>query len=182
MPEHPRPYNRRSIRLPGYDYRMPGAYFITICTYQRERLFEDTEYYDVAVQQWTASAAMRAEVSLDSFVVMPNHIHGIVWIAARAQGLAPLQQTFVSNIAPRSLGAFVRGYKSAVTREVNALRGTPDIPVWQRNYYEHIIRNDSELNRIRQYIVDNPLRWAFDRDNVTGTPDREEIDFWESLA
>ncbi len=120
---------------------------------------------------------------------MPNHVHGIIWIAAAkavgaqhlrnpasfhggeapappgravAGGAAPLPSMVV---APGSLGAVVRSFKSVTTKRINAIRGTPGAPVWQRNYYEHIVRNEADLQRIRQYIRDNPLMWAEDPDN-----------------
>ncbi len=106
---------------------------------------------------------------------MPNHVHGIVWIAETdgkersrvgAQGLAPLQEhTPRPHVTHHSLGAFVQGFKSAVTREINNLRHTPGTPVWQRNYYEHIIRDDRELDRIRVYIQENPAKWQEDENN-----------------
>jgi REP element-mobilizing transposase RayT len=177
--------HRRSVRLPAFDYGSPGAYFVTICNHQRALLFSTTEYAGIVTAEWARSAELRAEIELDAFVVMPNHIHGIVWITDQAdrvgaRGLSPLPGNLPRGPS-RTLGAFVSGYKSSVTREINALRGTPRAPVWQRNYYEHVIRNEAALNRVRRYIEANPLRWAFDRENVAGTPDRAERDFWDSL-
>lgn len=151
---------RRSIRLRGFDYSSPGAYFITVCTARRTPLFANARLARVAQGQWLASVEHRPEIALDRFVVMPDHIHGIVWITAefppRGRGS---KQT--ARVAPGSLPAFVRAYKSAVTREVNLLRGTPGGPVWQRNYYEHVVRNEADLDRIRKYIVENPARWTW---------------------
>ena len=185
---------RRSIRLRRYDYRRPGAYFLTVCTCERTLLFDNPQFAEVASTEWGRSALMREGIELDALVVMPNHIHGIVFIVdssvgaqglapfpeRRAQGLAPLQDQVFAHVVPRSLGSFVRGYKSAVTVQVNALRGTPRLPVWQRNYYEHVVRDEADLERIRRYIDDNPRRWAFDRENPRGTPDRAEIEFWDT--
>jgi putative transposase len=217
MTYDPNKHHRRSIRLSGYDYRQTGAYFITICTHERELLFADPDAARIAERNWAASFAIRKELEADIFIVMPNHIHGIVWIQSRpspdtdhstqhtpsvgAQGLRPgpdptgaqTLRRYCATAAPelpppdrarllgRSLGSFVRGYKSSVTRDINAVRGTPDAPVWQRNYYEHIIRNEDSLRRIRQYIRANPARWAFDRDNPNGTPDTEETAFWRTV-
>jgi REP element-mobilizing transposase RayT len=166
---------RRSIRLKGYDYSQPGAYFVTLCTQNREFLFgeiaNDTmllnSYGKITEHEWLRSADVRAEVELDVFVVMPNHVHGIVWInkrgavdaTRRAHGRAPLRRK------PGSLGSMVAGFKSGVTRRVNALRCSPGGRVWQRNYYERIVRDEDELKRIRQYITDNPIRWALDDNN-----------------
>lgn len=171
-------HHRRSIRLADHDYRSPGAYFVTICTHQGELLFGEVvdgdvvlnEYGQIAHEEWLASEDIRREIELDAFVIMPNHVHGIVWIRdtadypavgthnAGAHGRAPLLHR-----PPRSLGSFIAGFKSAATRRINSVRGTPGVPVWQRNYYERIIRNDTALGRIRKYIQHNPARWAEDR-------------------
>ena len=114
--------------------------------------------------EWEKSAQIRDEVELDAFVVMPNHVHGVVVITdrpGRATGRSPLQ----FGPAKRSVGAFVGGFKSVVTKRINETRGAPGTPVWQRNYFEHVIRDEDSLNRIRQYINDNPARWEFDREN-----------------
>ena len=95
---------------------------------------------------------------------MPNHIHGVIVISeamGRATGRSPLQ----SGPSRRSLGAFVGGFKAVITKRFNALRGSPGTPVWQRNYFEQVIRSEDSLKRIRQYILDNPVRWEFDREN-----------------
>jgi putative transposase len=181
-------HHRRSIRLRGRDYSLPGAYFVTLCTYYRECLFGAvaagrvrlSEYGLVAREEWLRTAQVRAEIASDAFVVMPNHIHGIVVItddgavgatatgatAVGTQGLAPLRnpplQVPPLYRPPRSLGSFVAGYKMAVTKRVNRLRDTPGARVWQRNYYERVIRDDDEAVRARAYIRDNPGRWADD--------------------
>jgi putative transposase len=171
-------HKRHSTRLRGYDYSQPGAYFITICTHSRELLFGeiiDGEMLlnaagQIVMEEWMRTPSVRSEMGIDEFVVMPNHVHGIVVIAENndfpavgAHGRAPLHQP--THRKPRSLGSFVAGFKSIVTRRINAQSGTLGKPVWQRNYYEHIIRNENEHNRIRGYILDNPRRWAEDREN-----------------
>lgn len=166
-------HQRHSIRLKDYDYSQAGAYFVTICTHKKEFLFGNVvngemrlnELGKVVQDEWHRSAKMRREIELDTFVVMPNHIHGIVTIVG-AQGLAPLQHGHPPlQRRPRSLSTFVTGFKSAVTRRINDLRGTPYTPVWQRNYYEHVIRNEDDLDEIREYIVHNPLKWDLDSEN-----------------
>ena len=170
-------HRRLSLRLKGYDYARPGAYFVTICTHDRVCLFGEVVegevvpdiFGSIVQEEWFRSADIRQEIELrpDEFVVMPNHLHGIVWIIhagvsmtpVGAHGRAPLRR------APRSLGAFVAGFKSAATRRINARRGTPGTVVWQRNYYEHIIRDEQALGRIRAYIANNPLQWDLDREN-----------------
>ena len=174
MTNSPEARSRRSIRLQYYDYALAGAYFITIVTQNRKCLFGDivdgefrsNNWGQIVQDEWEKSAQVRKEIELDAFVVMPNHVHGIVVISAtagRATGRSPLQ----SGPAKGSLGALVAGFKSVVTRNINELSGSPGTPVWQRNYFEHVIRNEDSLNRIRQYILDNPLRWEFDRENPT---------------
>lgn len=191
-PLHPdtAPPLRQSIRLKGYDYTGPGAYFITICTHRRAFLFGDVVNGEmclnragqVVTDEWTRSVTIRREITLDEFVVMPNHIHGIVWIVpvgahVGAHGGAPLHGQALLHRPPRSLGSFVAGFKASVTRGINALRQTPGAPVWQRNYHEHIIRTEESLNRIRQYILDNPVRWTLDRENPAAS-DPEPEDAW----
>ena len=163
---------RRSIRLREYDYRQAGVYFITVVTHGREMLFGEiagggtrlNEFGRIVEDEWQKSSVIRREIELDVFVVMPNHIHGIVNIInpdVGATGRSPLR----SGPPARSLGAFVAGFKSAVTKRLNNLRHTPGVPVWQRNYYEHVIRGDRELLRVREYILNNPLDWEHDREN-----------------
>jgi len=176
-------HNRRSIRLKGYDYSQTGAYFVTICTKGRACLFGEiaggkmvlNDAGRIAADEWTKTALIRDEIQLDEWVVMPNHFHGIVWIRQTdgtgdtvRRGDRPVAPT---GPRPRSLGALMAGFKSAVTKRVNKLRQTPGEKLWQRNYWEHIIRNDDELNRIRQYIIDNPAKWEMDR-NYTGAGNR----------
>jgi len=176
LPKH----HRRSIRLKGYDYTQPGAYFVTICTQDRQHLFGEVvdgemrlnEAGEIVCAAWFKTAQLRSYVVLheDEFVVMPNHVHGIIWIVDDDGGatrrVAPTQNNRPAGPVPGSIGAIVGQFKSTVARRVNELRSTPGVPVWQRNYYEHIIRNDRALNIIRRYIAENPLRWHLDRNNT----------------
>ena len=263
MPYNPSIHHRRSIRLKGHDYTQPAAYFVTLCTHEWAHLFgkvvdgamQLNECSEIVCTEWFQTAVVRPYVvlNLDEFVVMPNHIHGIIWIVgndnsddgvdngsdARDDGsggdtprndgagsggagrrddgrrddgagsggagrrddgagsrggtvgaqrrcaptFAPKNATFPpgatptstgrairgatpTNVVPGSLGAIVRSFKSVVTRRINIMRNTPGAPVWQRNYYEHIIRTDRALNAIRRYIADNPRRWHLDRKNI----------------
>ncbi len=166
-------HHRRSIRLKNYDYSQAGAYFVTVCSWNKECIFGEivngemhlNEYGQVVSGEWQRSSIIRKELELDTFLVMPNHIHGIVFINACtsfnvvANGRSPLQ------MKPKSISSFVAGFKSAVTKQINQIRNTPGTPVWQRNYYEHIIRNENELHKIRQYIQNNPLKWDLDENN-----------------
>jgi putative transposase len=205
MPYDPERHGRRSIRAKKYDYAGDGMYFITICTAGREMLFGNirngamamNEMGWIAWEEWEKSAEIRREIELDSFVVMPNHLHGLVTIvpddSVGAHGMRPVSQTPVLQSqtshsanpgachaplrrAPRSLGSFVAGFKGATTRLINEARGTPGTPVWQRNYYERIVRNERMMERIWTYIECNPLQWSLDREN----PDRERDDAFEA--
>ena len=173
---------RISTRLNGYDYSLAGAYFITAVTFQREKLFGEiangemklNHRGEIVKEEWFTSANIRKELLLfpDEFVVMPNHIHGIVWIVEEdekrivvgANGRSPLQKQPYPHMRPRSLSSFVAGFKSSVTKrsrdELNETR------IWQRNYHDRIIRNDRELNAIRSYIENNPRNWAEDEENL----------------
>jgi putative transposase len=173
MKYHPHNHHRASIRLKGYDYSSPGGYFLTICTHNRECLFGKitdgkmmlNAIGEIAYNEWTRTAEMRENVTLDLCVIMPNHIHGIIILGCRGtEHRAPTIEQFgkpTSNTIP----TIVRSYKATVTNQINIVRHTPYIPVWQRNYYEHIIRADEPLNQIRQYIIENPSCWDKDELN-----------------
>lgn len=171
-------HHRKSIRLGGYDYASAGAYFITICTHQRQCLFGEVingimqliSYGTIAATEWVRSADLRQEIELGEWVVMPNHFHGIVFIREkekRAQGLAPLRgqgQGYQTGTGmgmavrkPKSLSSLVAGFKAAVTTQINSDRQTPKNPVWQRNYYDYIIRDEITFEKIREYVLNNPL-------------------------
>lgn len=178
-------HHRRSIRLPGYDYSGAGAYFVTICTYKKACFLDDSRLKREVELQWRSVGRYRRGVAMDEFVVMPNHVHGIIWIvgtggvgaqhtAVRDDSLVPsrpheTKPTVDSACAaplhavrPGSLAAIVRAFKSASNKRVNELRGTPGGPVWQRSYWDRIIRSEAELNNVRRYIRDNPRRWDED--------------------
>jgi REP element-mobilizing transposase RayT len=122
---------------------------------------------EIVRQEWLRSAWLRCNVEPDAFVVMPNHIHAVVLISDEGRGTArraPTVERFGKPV-PGSIPTVIRAFKSAVTKRVNEMRGTPGAAVWQRNYYEHVIRSEEEFNKIRRYIADNPLQWAWDREN-----------------
>jgi putative transposase len=167
--------HRRSIRLREYDYTEVGAYFVTICTYNRECLFGEIVLGEMRLngfgkgieEEWLRTAVARPYVELGDVVIMPNHVHGIVSIRDEGRGkarLAPTTGTFGGPVA-RSLPTIIGAFKSASTKQINEMRGTPGAPLWQRNYFEHVIRNEAELNRVREYIAANPARWAEDTNN-----------------
>ncbi|MBI1280876.1 MAG: hypothetical protein GC179_22320 [Anaerolineaceae bacterium] len=167
---------RRSPRLQGYDYSQEGAYFVTICTHGREHQFgviQDGEFNPsaigtIAFEDWQMITSHYPSVELDLFVVMPNHVHGIVFLVG-AEFIPPAanQPSPISKYG--FLSQVIAGYKAGVTRRVNKLdnptgRINPaPTKIWQRSFHDHIIRNDGELNRIREYVMNNPKLWEQDR-------------------
>jgi len=177
----PKKHHRCSIRLKGFDYTQSGAYYITVVTFQRGHRFGEVvngvmrlnELGQIAHDEWFKTAVLRPYVELfeEEFVVMPNHVHGIVWIhnePVRAEHRSALTTPAytATNVAPGSLGAIIRAYKSAVTYAVNALQNQRGGVVWQRNYYEHVIRDEKDLQAKRDYILGNPLNWEKDSENI----------------
>ena len=174
MKYNPDIHHRRSIRLRGYDYTSGGAYFVTAVTHTRECLFgriaDDelslNEYGEIALECWLNIPTHCPQADLDAFIVMPNHIHGIlVLVDDTAKFSDTLAQERFGKPVAGSLPTIVRLYKAGVTRRINEMRDGAGMPIWQRNYYEHIIRDDEALNRIRAYIVSNPARWGQIRSN-----------------
>lgn len=182
---------RKYIRLRGYDYSKPGLYFITICCYNREMLFGKiengklklNEFGKIAEREWLKTSQIRDNVELHEFIIMPNHFHAIVEITKRVENMkkpvgsyrnTTLQVYENKNEQPlpgqpgnkqspsNTLGAIVRGFESAVTKQINILRNTPGKPVWQRNLNDRIIRDNQEFFRIRKYIKNNPQNWDED--------------------
>ena len=139
---------------------------------------------DALEEVWRQIPRHFSNVRLDEFVVMPNHVHGILWILERdvvgAQHAAPLPASRTPGVKRASLGAIVRSFKSAATRRVNEVREMPSAALWQRNYYERVTRNEDELHRVREYILLNPLRWEHDHDNPhrTVSPEHEKECGW----
>lgn len=173
MPYDSERHDRRSIRLEGWNYSWPGLYFVTICTQKSRHLFGRVAgeamrlnaFGTIADEEWRRTATIRDNVELDSYIIMPNHVHGIIAITRRGTARrAPTERQFGKPIAG-SLSTIVRAYKAAVTKRINEHRGTPGAPVWQRNYYEHIVRTPRAHRMISAYIEDNPARWYLDRYN-----------------
>ena len=178
-----RPLDRHTIRLKDYDYSQPGAYFITICVRERESLFGQVtgsrmvcnEFGQIASNCWTELANRYTEATSDAFVVMPNHVHGVIIVGAihelPLRKLTPHQwpiQTGYSDRLQRRdmlIPKIVGWFKMNTAKQVNQMRGTAGIPVWQRNYWEHVVRNEESLERIREYITTNPSRWHLDAEN-----------------
>ena len=155
-------HHRRSIRLRGYDYARPGAYFLTVVCRERALLLVDATTQEVVEQAWRWLADQYEFVDLDEYVVMPNHLHGIIVIRDR-RGDSRIAPTDMRKRKP--LGRIVGAFKTVSTKRMNTMQGTPGLPLWQRNYYEHVIRDEQELERVREYIADNPLKWERDPEN-----------------
>ncbi|MDP3449110.1 MAG: hypothetical protein Q8R87_00905 [Anaerolineaceae bacterium] len=170
-------HHRRSIRLEGYDYASEGGYFITIVAHGRKCLFGSVvneemklnDFGQIVMKEWFNTAKMRPNVELfeEEFVIMPNHVHGIIWIND-SQGRGSLQRTptverFQKPVS-NSIPTIVRLFKSTITKQINIIRQTPNEPVWQRNYYEHIINSERDYENIVEYILFNPQAWQTDKE------------------
>ncbi len=219
-------HHRRSIRFAGFDYSRSGEYFLTLVTHNRRCLFGDIIRGRMELNpigrmiqlEWVKSSTIRHEIEIDEFVIMPNHIHGIIRITVGADGIRPNQikghtpctptetkivvgsdtvrrnriighmpcaptnnkipcggergsshEINIPQRQPRTLGSFVAGFKSAATRAIHQHFHFHGKTIWQRNYYEHIIRNWRDLNRVRDYIRSNPKCWDDDEENPKNT-------------
>lgn len=187
---------RHSIRLRHYDYSQAGLYFVTICTYEKQALFGDVidgemrlnNAGKIAELEWHKTESMREKIVLHDFVVMPNHVHGIIEIINSNETISvgahcvrphnvnlhdgdennPSVHYPTAVIGGRTqcaptLGFVVSGYKAAVTKQINLLRHVAGQKVWQRNYHEHVIRNEASYLKIAEYVQTNPLKWRDDR-------------------
>ena len=172
-------HNRHSIRLQGYDYSLAGAYFLTLCTQGHSCLFGKIVAGQMILNDigmavadcWSQIPAHFPDAELDAWVVMPNHVHGIVVItSAAAPQIAPSTRPAGTS---KTIGSVVRGVKIGVTKWCRQRSITAT--VWQRNYWEHIVRSEAELERIRRYVVDNPSRWGCDSLRSQATAVREEL-------
>jgi REP element-mobilizing transposase RayT len=192
MPYNPAIHNRHSIRLSGYDYAQPGAYFLTINTHKKEHLFgrvvdgvvQLSPVGEIAQEQWLKIPDHFSNVVLDAFVIMPNHLHGILLISEGQGGhckgkafdhffpknmikcFTRTARVAESNAFPERLGsqsgsipAVVQNFKSITSRKINKLLETPGSTIWHRNYYEHVIRDEEDYDRIVGYIRENPRKW-----------------------
>ncbi len=183
-------HHRRSIRLKSFDYTTVGAYYVTICTCRRECLFGDvidgqmvlSGMGQIAQRCWEAVPEHFLQAALDNFIVMPNHMHGIILLTeprtpqddVGAQHAVPLptvpRQRHFGEAIPSSISTLVRSYKSAVTKHINELRANHNAAIWQRNYYEHIIRDERDLTRVREYISHNAMKWEEDENHPRHLP------------
>lgn len=182
---------RKSLRLRGYDYSLAGAYFVTICTHgkqcilssMRARSIELSSAGEIVRAIWISLPERFPRVVLDEFVIMPNHVHAVLGFVG--EGLAPPAVSVGKDtagtptaaplspvVAPKnhSLADVVGAFKSISTIQVNRLLQRKGVPLWQRSYYEHIIRKGEDLRKIQQYILENPLNWALDTENPHRNP------------
>ncbi len=186
MSDKEKPVHRRSIRLRAHDYSAPAIFFITICTHVDGPSFGNITHDQMTLNEcgqlvescWKEIPSHFPHVELDEFIIMPNHVHGILVarpVAKDRRGVACYAPTNCNrrfrSPGTDSLGAIIRSFKSAAARRINQLRGSPDAAVWQRNYYEHVIRNDYDFQDCRNYIINNPRKWAVDHEN----PDAEKV-------
>jgi putative transposase len=169
---------RKNMRLAEYDYSTPGAYFITACTKNRDFFFNTLEAKLAVDTAWSSLLEIFANIELGEFVVMPNHIHGIIWITG--EGSYRLHPGTWKNDAicrlgqlsdPATITNFVTlsniigAFKTTAATRVNKLRKTIGLPIWQKSFYDRIVRDEHELEQIQKYIRHNPIKWAEDRDN-----------------
>ena len=161
---------RRSIRLPDYDYSQNNAYFMTICTKDRLPTIDSGIIRGIIQKAWEKFPNHYPTVILDEFVIMPNHVHGIIIInndnnegIRRGEVTSPLRKKI-------TLGQIVAYFKYQSTKSINQIRRSIGVPFWQRNYYEHVIRNDDDLHRTRRYIRENLLKWDQDEENPDNFP------------
>ena len=184
------PRRRSPLRLRGFDYAQPGAYFVTVCAHRRLPLFgaiaegivRPSLEGEAVAECWKAIGTHSASALPDILVVMPNHVHGILWLQACPPTPDPPDPAGARHASPLrtvgrlpasgalSLSAIVGSFKSATSRRINLLRGTPGAPVWQRGFHEHVIRGEEDLDRVRRYIEANPIRWADDEENPARRP------------
>ncbi|MEW6093789.1 MAG: transposase [Chloroflexota bacterium] len=171
--------NRKTLRLPGFDYSLPGIYFITSCTHNREFLFVSEPETLAVTSAWNHLKDVSSGIELDEFVVMPNHVHGILWILEdgayrlhpgtwknASDGCRDEQLLIPAPVRKAvTLGNIIGAFKTTAASRINKLHRKPGAIIWQKSFYEHIVRNNRELNSIREYIRENPGRWADDRDN-----------------
>jgi REP element-mobilizing transposase RayT len=200
---NPLKQHRRSIRMQGFDYSSAGAYFVTLCTNRRECVLNDAVVSAIILDVWESLPERFTSIALDEFVVMPNHVHLLVWLRSAAEDIASVPQSQVFRLVAGgddvgatvastfdivgatnewcvpaattasfhpTLGDVIGAFKSIIFTVyldwIEAHDPKRQAKFWQRNYYEHIVRNERELRAIRRYIRDNPINWLLDRDNL----------------
>ncbi|MBC7233580.1 MAG: transposase [Chloroflexi bacterium] len=165
-------YRIPAARLSGWDYTSAGLYFVTICTQNREPWLGDivdgevrlSAIGEIVAEEWQKTAHIRPNVTLDAWIIMPNHLHGIIAIAPVETPRRGVSTSRRGVLQPNSLGSIIGQFKSVCTKRIWAA-GFRDF-AWQTRFYDHIIRDEASLQRIRHYILDNPCRWAEDKNHV----------------
>ena len=181
MQYNPNIHHRRSIRLQDFDYSQTGYYFITICTKNREHFFEQyPELKNIVKTQWENIPNHFQNIALDEYIIMPNHLHGIIIVGATFT-VARNKSIYRAGARPApTIGEMIGSFKSLCIYSWLKYLHKNKIDelgkFWQRNYYENIIRNDNDLNRIREYIKNNPKNWELDRNNVRARLFHQNID------
>ncbi|WP_439290922.1 transposase [Lonepinella koalarum] len=164
MQYNPNIHHRKTIRLQHYNYAAAGSYFITICCFENQPIFGKiingemilNENGKIAQQEWLNTVNKRKGIEIDEFIIMPNHMHGILnFINELSEFDDMIKPRF--NSPKNNLGSIIRGYKSSVSSKIGL-----GYSVWQRNYHEHIIRNEQSYNQIEEYIICNPIFWKKD--------------------
>lgn len=163
--------HRKNLRIPKFDYAQPGAYYVTIVTHDRKSILGqinngDVELNDVGKmvkEVWMAIPNHFPNVELGEFVMMPNHIHGIVSITVEATHASPLPRVSKGPV-PGSIGAIVGSFKSAATKRFHETQKYHNSRLWQPNYYEHVIKNERDYQAIYDYILNNPMNWEMDEE------------------
>ena len=190
----PDKHHRRSIRLKNYDYSQAGYYFVTICCYQRQCLFGDiidgvmklNQYGEIVAENYQWLSQRYPYLILDEWIVMPNHFHGIIVLTDKPRrGGSRTAPTTLNHkdiiltdknlpinpeLKRKTLGRLIGVFKTVSTKQINLIRNMPGTKIWQRNYYEHIIRNKRLLENIRQYIINNSLSWHTDSLHPNNSP------------
>ena len=173
MPSKPT-LRRKPTRMPGYDYTLPGGYFVTICTHQHQTLFGEVvagemqlnKVGEIVRECWANLPTNYPNIQLDEFVIMPDHVHGVLFILETesivGSGLKP------DPTKRYSLSEIIRGFKTFSSRKINSIYDTRGQKNWQRSFYDRIIRDDDELDQLRAYIRANPLRWQEHAANTDG--------------
>jgi putative transposase len=185
-PYDPQKHHRQSVRLKSYDYTQPGAYFVTLVAWRRQPIFGQIQAGEIRLspageivqQVWDDLPRHFNHITLGSAVVMPNHFHGIIFIEGRGEAAAGITCSSPSTLAaaaspshgPKgtiagSLGAIIQNFKSITSRMIARVLGRSASPVWQRNYYERVLRNEDELRQLSAYILNNPSCWDTDQEN-----------------
>jgi putative transposase len=155
------------LRLRGFDYASAGLYFVTVCTHEKRCFLGSVDGEEMIlntlgelVERQLIELPERLDaVAVDSYIVMPNHVHAIVGLGSRARQASPLR-----------LGHVVAAFKSGSAREINRARRTANASVWQRGYHDHVVRDEIDLQRVREYLDSNPIRWALDPENPARRP------------